>query len=246
MTAAGRVALCGVAVGYGDRSVLSGIQASALEGRITAVVGPNAAGKSTLLRAIGGLSAPLAGRIEIAACGRTGDPVRWSGRERAATIASMPQQIRLPAGFSVEEIVAMGRHALERSPARVQAAIERFGLGELADAAVHTLSVGQQQRVGLARIAAQHESGGVIVLDEPFAALDLRELARAMAWLRSCADAGAVVVCSLHDLGFAARVADDAWLLDRGSLAGAGEAASVLAPAALEAIFGEAAIRLFM
>ena len=103
MTAAGRVALCGVAAGYAGRAVLSGIQASALEGRITAVVGPNAAGKSTLLRAIGGLSAPLAGRIEIAACGRTGDPVRWSGRERAATIASMPQQIRLPAGFSVEE-----------------------------------------------------------------------------------------------------------------------------------------------
>ncbi len=243
---ASHVSLQRLAVGYDGRAVLAEIEARAEGGRITAVVGPNAAGKSTLLRAIAGLSAPMRGRVEIASAGRAGDPIRWSARERAAAIAMMPQQIRLPAGFSVAEIVAMGRHALGRSPRRVQAAIERFGLEELVDAAVHTLSVGQQQRVGLARVAAQHESGGVILLDEPFAALDLRELARAVEWLRACAAAGATVICSLHDLGFAARLADHAWLLDGGRMAAAGEASEVLSAASLTRFFGDAAIRLIL
>jgi iron complex transport system ATP-binding protein len=238
------VALHGVAVGYAGRPVVSEISARAGGGRLTALVGPNAAGKSTLLRAIAGLSAPIEGRIEIACCGRRGAPSAWSARDRAAAIAVMPQQIRLPAGFSVEEIVAMGRHALPRLEARVREAIERFGLATLADRAVHTLSVGQQQRVGLARVAAQHEPGGVIVLDEPFAALDLRELARAVAWLRECVEAGSAAICSLHDLGFASRIADDAWLLDAGRLVGAGAASRVLARDSLAAIFGESAIGL--
>lgn len=238
------IALHAVAVGYGGRPVVSGIEARAIGGRLTALVGPNAAGKSTLLRAIAGLASPIDGRIEVACRGRRGDPSAWPARERAAAIAVMPQQIRLPAGFSVEEIVAMGRHALPHSPERTREAIERFGLGELADRAVHTLSVGQQQRVGLARAAAQHEAGGVIVLDEPFAALDLRELARAIAWLRECVEAGAAAICSLHDLGFAARIADDAWLLDSGRLVASGPAARVLSRDSLAAIFGEAAIGL--
>lgn len=240
------VSLHEVSVGYGGHAVVARVDARALGGRITAVVGPNAAGKSTLLRAIAGLSSPLQGRVEIAIAGRTGDPGRWSARARAAAIASMPQQVRLPAGFSVEEIVAMGRHALERSPRRVRAAIERFGLEALTDCAVHTLSVGQQQRVALARVAAQHEPGGVVLLDEPFAALDLRELARAVDWLRDCASEGTTVICSLHDLGFATRVADDAWLLDGGRLAASGEASEVLSSARLEGIFGDAAIRLIL
>ena len=243
---ASHVSLQNVSVGYGGRPVLASVDARAVGGRITAVVGPNAAGKSTLLRAISGLSSPMQGRVEIATSAGTGDPNRWSARERASAIATLPQQIRLPAGFSVSEIVSMGRHALDRSPRRVQAAIEQFGLERLAETAVHTLSVGQQQRVGLARIAAQHEPGGVILLDEPFAALDLRELARAVDWLRSCAEAGATVVCSLHDLGFAARVADDAWLLDGGRLAAAGEASAVLSRSSLERIFGESAIALIL
>jgi iron complex transport system ATP-binding protein len=246
VTRACEVALRGVAVGHAGRPVVSGIEARAAGGRLTALVGPNAAGKSTLLRAIAGLAPPIEGRIEVVSQGLRGDPSAWPARDRATAIAVMPQQIRLPAGFSVEEIVAMGRHALPRSEARVREAIERFGLDDLADRAVHTLSVGQQQRVGLARVAAQHEPGGVIVLDEPFAALDLRELARAIAWLRRCVEAGAVAICSLHDLGFASRIADDAWLLDSGRLVGAGAASQVLSRESLAAIFGERAIGLAM
>lgn len=246
MTRPSEVALHGVDVGYGDRTVVSGIEASAAGGRLTALVGPNAAGKSTLLRAIAGLAPPMRGRIEIACRGVRGDPRSWAVRDRAAAIAVMPQQVRLPAGFSVEEIVAMGRHALPRSRARIGEAIERFGLGELADRAVHALSVGQQQRVGLARAAAQHEPGGVIVLDEPFAALDLRELARAVSWLQACVADGAVAICSLHDLAFASRIADEAWLLDAGRLVASGAATEVLSRPALEAIFGAAATGLVL
>ncbi|MGA1393513.1 MAG: ABC transporter ATP-binding protein [Phycisphaerales bacterium] len=246
MNRSSEVVLHGVAVGYGSRSVVAGVDARAEGGRLTALVGPNAAGKSTLMRVIAGLAPPIAGRVEIACRGMQGDPRAWGIRDRAAAIAVMPQQIRMPAGFSVGEIVAMGRHALPRSKARALKAIDRFGLGDLVDQAVHTLSVGQQQRVGLARVAAQHEPGGVIVLDEPFAALDLRELARAVSWLEACVADGAVAICSLHDLGFAARIADDAWLLDSGRLVGAGPATQVLSRGSLEGIFGSLATGLVL
>lgn len=236
--------LQGVSVGYRGRAVLSGVEAEAFAGRVTAVVGPNAAGKSTLLRAISGLEAPIGGGIEAMAGGRRGDPRRWAPRERAASIAFLPQRLALPAGFAVSEVVAMGRHALPRSAGRIEEAIARFGLAALADRAVHTLSVGQQQRVGLARVAAQHEAGGIVILDEPLAPLDLRETVRAVGWMKKAAAAGAAVICSLHDLGLAARIADDAWLLDEGRLVGRGAAKEVLSPGSLESIFGREAVLL--
>jgi len=228
----------------GAEVVLEDVDAAATAGRITVVVGANAAGKTTLLRAIAGLLPVRTGRISIEIDGARRDPRRVPVRLRAAHLAYLPQRIRPAAGFGVEESVAMGRHALSRRPGRIEEAIERLALGELRDRTVETLSVGQQQRVGLARTLAQHEPAGVLVLDEPFAPLDLRETARAAGVLREVAEAGATVLASVHDLGLAARFGDDVWLLDGGRLAACGAAETVLVPSRLEALFGREAIDL--
>lgn len=241
------VSLQSVAVGYDGEAVLESVTAAAREGAITVVAGANAAGKSTLLRVLAGLAAPMRGTvrwIDGIGGGHSIDPAGLSPRRRAQRSAFLPQRIRLPAGFSVFEVVAMGRHALPPSRSRIESALERFALVSLQDRAVHTLSVGQQQRVGLARVAAQHEAGGLLILDEPFAPLDLRELHRAAGWLRAVAAAGATVVLSVHDLGLASRLANEVWLLAERRLEAAGPAGEVLARSRLESMFGAEAIDL--
>lgn len=228
-----------------SETVLEGVDAKAEPGRITVVVGANAVGKTTMLRSVAGLLRLRSGRIVLEGDdGVSVEAHRLPPRARAARIALLSQRVRLPAGFGVEESVGMGRHALPRNPRRVRDAIERFALGDLRFRSVETLSVGQQQRVGLARTMAQHEPGGVMLLDEPFAALDLRETARAVAVLRGVAAAGGTVLASVHDLGLAARFGEDVWLLDRGRLVAAGEVAEVLNRPRLEEVFGSEAIAL--
>jgi iron complex transport system ATP-binding protein len=235
------VALQEVTLAVGSRRVLAGVTAEARGGAITAIVGPNAVGKTTLLRSIAGLLPPLEGRIELRLGGRSLEPHRLSPRSRAAMLAYLPQQVRLPAGFTVEEIVAMGRYALPDDPRRVDAAITRLGLGDLRDRAVHTLSAGQQQRTAIARGLAQLARGGVLLLDEPFAALDLRASHELAGVLASVAAEGAAVLVSIHDLLLARRLASHAWLLEAERLAAAGPLGEVLRPDRLARLFGPAA-----
>lgn len=241
-----RVVLRGAAFApvVGASPVLAGVDATATAGRITVVVGANAAGKTTMLRTVSGLVPPAAGHLAIERSGKELQPWRLSPRRRASLIASMAQRVRLAAGFGVEESVAMGRYALARNPGRVAQAMAAFALEDLRDRAVETLSIGQQQRVGLARTLAQHEPSGILVLDEPFAPLDLRETARAAGVLRSAADAGAVVLASVHDLGLASRFGDDVWVLENERLVAAGPAAEILDPRRLASMFGAEAIAL--
>jgi len=101
------------------------------------------------------------------------------------------------------------------------------------------LSVGQQQRVVLARTLYQVEaSAGVFVLDEPTAPMDPRHAMLAIDHLREQANKGAVVLVSIHDIGLARAIADEAWLLDAGRLVAAGPVSDVLVPDRLEAAFG--------
>jgi iron complex transport system ATP-binding protein len=231
----------GIEVALRRRRILQGIAASAPQGAVTALVGPNAAGKTTLLRTIAGLLAAQRGRVEVRDAGGLFEPSVAGLRRRAASIAYLPQQIGLPAGFSVRELVAMGRHALGPAPAAVQRAIAEVGLGPLADRAAHTLSAGQRQRVALARCFAQVPAGGVLLLDEPFSALDLRSAFELAGQLRQRAEAGGCVLVSIHDLGLARRLAARVWLLEEGRLIAEGPTESVLTPGRLAELFGPAA-----
>ena len=219
---------------YRRLQALDGIHTTATPGRITAVIGPNAAGKSTLLRCVIGALRPGRGQVLV-----EGEPAhRLRTKRLAERIAYVPQRSTVSAAFTVREVVELGRFALPPSRRRVDQALADLDLQEVADRPYPALSVGQQQRVTLARAVAQLASDGHLVLDEPTSAMDLRHVRDSMNLLRRLADGGATVLLALHDLMLAASLADECWLLDRGRLAAAGPARDVLGLDRLHEVFG--------
>lgn len=226
---------------YGRREVLRGVSHECVPGRVCAVLGPNAAGKSTLLRVLLGVVRPSAGRVTL-----DGVPIhRVSARTRAARVAYIPQQPTLSEPLSVRQVVELGRYALGRSAAACARAIEAVELQDRADEPFRVLSAGLQQRATLARALAQLDpsdgapgSGRVLLADEPCAAMDPKHTVSTMALFRRLAQAGVAVVLVLHDLTTALRHADDALLLSgRGLVTAAGPVERVLTPEHLEEVF---------
>jgi iron complex transport system ATP-binding protein len=191
---------------------------------VTALLGGNGSGKTTALRLMAGLDAPAHGTVHVHG---TSMHAR-SESARARTLAYVPQRPVVGAPFTVEQVVALGRHALPDDPGRVLASLELVKLSHRAQDAFHALSTGQQQRVALARALAQHEPHGVVVLDEAFAAIDLPLTLHLVHVVRGLAARGATVVMATHDLALAAAVADHAWYLAGGATAAFGPASEVL------------------
>ena len=209
---------------YGPVEALVGFNVDAAAGRITAVIGPNAAGKSTLLRCVIGALRPTSGQVLV-----DGTPAHHlRTRQLARRVAYVPQRSVVSAAFSVRDVVALGRYALPSARGRVERALEQMELLAIADRPYPELSIGQQQRATLARAVAQLAGDGHLILDEPTSAMDLEHVRLSLKLVRSLADGGATVLIAMHDLTLAAAVADDCWLLDRGRLAAAGPVAEVL------------------
>lgn len=141
--------------GYRGRAVVRGVSCAVGAGVVTALVGPNGAGKSTLVRALVGVLAPMGGRVELDGVAMA----RVAVRERARRVALIPQVSGEGRGFSAMQTVRLGRLAMRESVEKTEAmawgALERVGLADRADEALGALSVGQQQRVLVARAVAQ-------------------------------------------------------------------------------------------
>lgn len=215
--------------------VLDRARAIVQPGLLHALIGPNAAGKSTLIKLMLGRLRPRSGRVLFE--GRR--LRRLSVRRRAALISYVPQRASTGFAFSVREVVAMGRYALPPRPEAIQRAMLACELGPLADRPYAQLSVGQQQRVLLARAMAQAAGQGrLMLLDEPTSAMDLAHAHRTMEQLRWLAGRGLAVVAVLQDLNVAARYADRIWLMDGGRLVADAPWADVLRPPILEPVYG--------
>jgi len=213
--------------------VLREISVQARPGRVTAIIGPNASGKSTLLRCAIGAIKPSRGSVRLHAS----NVHRMRPSLLAQTVAYVPQRSHVAADFTVRQIVELGRYALTPDRAKVEAAIRRLELEELVDRRYYELSVGQQQRVTLARALAQLAPDGHLLADEPTSAMDLRYVHDTMVLLRELADGGATALVAMHDLTVAAAWADDVWLMDNGRLKAAGTVSDVMDVAKLELVF---------
>lgn len=187
------VRLCDLTLSYRGRPAVLHLSGAFRAGALTAVVGPNGAGKSTLLGALGGTIPAFEGRIE---------------RDPALRVACLPQASALDRSFPVRvrEAVAMGLWSRIGSfgalrpadHAGVAEALAAVGLAGFEQRWLGELSAGQAQRVLFARVLMQ--DAGVILLDEPFNAVDARTTADLLALLHCWRHEGRTVIAVLHDL----------------------------------------------
>jgi iron complex transport system ATP-binding protein len=236
----------GVSFGYPlphdrRREVLRNLRLRLTPGELVALVGTNGSGKTTLLRLLAGVLSPDAGEIRFD--GRSlGE---WRRVELAQRVTVLPQQLELPVGFRVAELVEMGRapHARrlfgatledERAVARALADADAL---ELADRFADELSGGERQRVLVAMALAQEPE--LLLMDEPTLHLDLAHQVAVLSTIRRLrVQRGMTVLAVLHDLNLAAAFAPRVVVLDAGAVAADGPPHEVLTPALVERIFG--------
>lgn len=230
-----------VTLSYDARQVAEDLSVEIPHGGITAIIGPNACGKSTLLRALSRLLSPQAGEVLL----HGEDIRRLSPKELARRLGLLPQSSTAPFGITVADLVGRGRFPHQRmlqqwstdDEAAVQQAMEATGVTELAERTVEELSGGQRQRVWIAMLLAQNTP--VMLLDEPTTYLDIAHQLDVLELCRRLnADEGRTMVLVLHDLNQAARYADHLIVLKDGALAAAGEPSAVLTEELLEGVFG--------
>ncbi|MGL5114708.1 MAG: ABC transporter ATP-binding protein [Beijerinckiaceae bacterium] len=239
------LSLTRVGVRIGGRAILNEVSLSLASGRLVALLGPNGAGKTTLLRAAAGLIRS-GGDISI-----LGKPLSGVSRAaRARMIAYLPQGHQSWWPLTAREIVALGRHPHGMAdPARLEGAhllavdraMERTGTARFADRRIETLSGGERARVMLARVLAVEAP--VLLADEPTAALDPRHQLEVMADLKAESRHGALVVAVTHDIGLAARMADEIVLMQDGAVVAHGVPPDVLTDRALADVYGVSAHR---
>jgi len=232
----GAVALSAEAVRVrrGERLVLDGVDLDLRFGEVLALVGRNGAGKTTLVGALSGDLDPDAGSVVLA-----GKPYRsWSTRESSLRRAVLPQRTTVTFPFTVRDVVAMARApwgGLEDDDAIVADALAAADVRELAARTFPSLSGGEAARVAFARLLAQRT--GVVLLDEPTAAMDPQHQERTFTVLRDLARAGSAVLVVLHDLNLAAAHADRVAVLANGRMAAIGAPQQVLTDAVLTAAY---------
>jgi len=230
-----------VTAGYPDRPVLADVSLRVAAGELLAVLGPNGAGKSTLVRVLTGTLDLGSGHVRV-----RGRPIDELGRgEIARELAVVPQESDVAFGFSVRQVVMMGRAphqsglllASAEDEEAVDEALERCELQALANRPVTELSGGERRRVTIARAFAQRTP--ILVLDEPAAHLDVRHAAIVGELARQAVDDREVAcVAIMHDLGAAARWADRVALMKDGRIRAQGPPAEVLTAELLEETFG--------
>jgi len=208
---------------------------------LCAIIGPNGSGKSTLLKVAAGLLRPATGEA------------RWQGRRvvdyprriLAQQVGYLPQECPVLFDYTVEQVVAMGRHAhggvLELTTPADRVAVDRaladVRLADYRQRRLSQLSGGERRRAWLAAALAQEPA--ILLLDEPTQALDVHQAAAMMEILTARAAEGLRVVAVLHDLNLAALFCPRLVLLAGGAVVADGPPAELLTPDRLRAVYGD-------
>ncbi|MFD8701090.1 ABC transporter ATP-binding protein [Kitasatospora sp. NPDC059648] len=231
----------GLTLAYEARTVVEGLDVGIPDGRVTVIVGPNACGKSTLLRALGRLLKPVRGAVLL-----DGEELaRIPTKRIAQRLGLLPQSPTAPEGISVADLVSRGRQPHQSwwrqwSPedeAAVAEALERTSTAELADRSMDELSGGQRQRAWIAMALAQGTD--VLLLDEPTTYLDIAHQVEVLDLVRRLnVERGRTVVAVLHDLNQAARYADHLVAMRDGRVVAEGAPGDVVTAELVREVFG--------
>ena len=228
-------------VGYEGRTVLDGLDLDLPADTFTVIVGPNACGKSTLLRTMARLLTPRRGAVLLDGAAIRDLPTR----DVARRLGVLPQSPLVPEGITVADLVGRGRQPYQRwwrqwsteDGRAVEEAMRLADVAGLADRAVDTLSGGQRQRVWIAMTLAQDTDA--LLLDEPTTYLDLAHQVEVLDLLhRLRAERGRTVVAVLHDLNQAARYAGHLIAMRDGAVVAAGEPREILTADLVRDVFG--------
>ncbi|MEM7709925.1 MAG: ABC transporter ATP-binding protein [Pseudomonadota bacterium] len=225
---------------YGRRAVLRESSFGPIEaGGLTALIGPNAAGKSTLFRVIAGLLRPSAGQVMLGEI----DLASLSSRQRLRCVCFMPQFFSANAALTVFDAVMMAHKQLrgwrvsDADMIAVGEALATAGIGHLSEAYVGELSGGQSQMVSVAQALIRRSD--VYLFDEPTSALDLRHQLDVLARIRAAMRMrGVIGIVALHDLNLAARFADRMMLMGDGRILAEGTPWNVLRSEAIGTLYG--------
>ncbi|TDE97336.1 ABC transporter ATP-binding protein [Occultella glacieicola] len=230
----------GLTLGYDTTPVVHEVDLVLPAGRITAIIGANASGKSTLLRGFARLLEPRAGVVLL-----DGEPLhRMRPGDVARVLGMLPQAPVAPDGITVADLVGRGRHPHQgwfrrwsaADDAAVDAALHATATADLVDRPVAELSGGQRQRVWIAMALAQQT--GILLLDEPTTFLDLNHQIELLDLLVDLnRQRGTTIVLVLHELNLAARYADLLVAMRSGRIVDAGPPAQVVTAATVRDVF---------
>ncbi|MFI5756224.1 ABC transporter ATP-binding protein [Streptomyces sp. NPDC051569] len=226
---------------YEDRTVVHELDLAVPEGRVTVIVGPNACGKSTTLRALGRLLKPKDGAVLLDGAELAKIPTR----KIAQSIGLLPQSPVAPEAITVADLVSRGRQPhqhwwqqwSDEDERAVTDAMERTDVAALAERSVDELSGGQRQRVWIAMALAQETD--LLLLDEPTTFLDISHQVEVLDLVRRLNhEQGRTVVIVLHDLNQAARYADHLVAMKAGRIVAEGHPSEIVTADLVRKVFG--------
>jgi iron-siderophore transport system ATP-binding protein len=224
---------------YGDRVVSTRLSIDVPDGAFTAVVGPNACGKSTMLRAFVRLLRPAEGEVTF----DTREVGASAAKQLARSLAFLPQEPIAPDDIKVRQLVGRGRFPHQtlfsawsaQDEAAVTDAMAAAGIADLAERGVRELSGGQRQRVWVAMILAQRTP--YLLLDEPTSFLDITHQYQLLALLARLRDEGRTVIAVLHDINQACRFADHLVAMKDGAIVAEGAPGEIVDATLIKEVF---------
>lgn len=250
MTTTSRLTVRELTLAYDDRTVVHELDLAVPDGQVTVIVGPNACGKSTTLRALGRLLKPRGGAVLLDGTELSKIPTK----KIAQSIGLLPQTPVAPEAITVSDLVARGRQPhqhwwqqwSQEDERAVTEAMERTDITALGSRSVDELSGGQRQRVWIAMALAQDTD--LLLLDEPTTYLDIAhqvevlDLVRRLAAPSADGTRGRTVVTVLHDLNQAARYADHLVAMKAGRIVAEGHPRDVVTAELVREVFGLEAV----
>ncbi|KTS70016.1 iron-dicitrate transporter ATP-binding subunit [Microbacterium testaceum] len=240
MTAPARLAAHDLTIGYDRRIISEKLSVAIPDGSFTVIVGANASGKSTLLRALARLLTPVSGEVRL----DERPLAEYQPKELARAVGLLPQTSLAPDGITVIDLVARGRYPHQGflrqwsvdDEAAVRQALDATGTADLSGRLVAELSGGQRQRVWIAMALAQQTP--ILLLDEPTTFLDIAHQIELMELLTDLNEQGRTLVAVLHDLNQAARYGSHLIAVKDGRIVAEGAPADIVTAEMVEDVFG--------